>query len=64
MPEAPYRELAPGAAPRIDTGPALAIQGLHAWYGESHILHGIDLEVRPGELSRCSAATASARPRR
>ena len=23
---------------------------LNAWYGESHILHGMNLEVRPGEL--------------
>jgi branched-chain amino acid transport system ATP-binding protein len=23
---------------------------MHAWYGESHILHGIDFEVREGEL--------------
>ncbi len=30
--------------------PALAISGLQAWYGESHILHGVDLEVRPGEV--------------
>jgi len=28
----------------------LKVQGLHAWYGESHILHGIDLEVREGEV--------------
>ncbi len=28
----------------------LRIQGLHAWYGESHVLHGIDLGVREGEL--------------
>ncbi len=28
----------------------LATRDLHAWYGESHILHGMDLEVRPGEL--------------
>ena len=28
----------------------LRIAGLHAFYGESHILHGIDLEVRRGEL--------------
>jgi len=23
----------------------LKIEGLHAWYGESHILHGVDLTV-------------------
>ncbi len=34
-----------------DQGAALlAVQGLNAWYGESHILHGIDFEVRAGEV--------------
>src|SRR3954467_4340435 len=28
----------------------LEIHGLNAWYGESHILHGIDFEVREGEV--------------
>ncbi len=28
----------------------LAVRDLHAWYGESHILHGVDFEVRPGEV--------------
>jgi branched-chain amino acid transport system ATP-binding protein len=28
----------------------LRISGLHAFYGESHILHGIDLHVKEGEL--------------
>jgi branched-chain amino acid transport system ATP-binding protein len=28
----------------------LKVQGLHAWYGESHILHGMELEVREGEV--------------
>ncbi|MFA5538277.1 MAG: ABC transporter ATP-binding protein [Gemmobacter sp.] len=32
-----------------DTKPALLVQGLRAWYGESQALHGIDLEVRRGE---------------
>ena len=32
------------------TTPALAIEGLHAWYGESHVLHGVDLHVNPGEV--------------
>ncbi|NDC60498.1 MAG: ABC transporter ATP-binding protein [Betaproteobacteria bacterium] len=29
---------------------ALHIRDLHAWYGESHILHGLNLQVRPGEV--------------
>ncbi|MCS6763306.1 MAG: ABC transporter ATP-binding protein [Candidatus Protistobacter heckmanni] len=29
---------------------ALEVSGLNAWYGESHILHGIDLHVRRGEV--------------
>jgi branched-chain amino acid transport system ATP-binding protein len=28
----------------------LEVKGLNAWYGESHILHGIDLEIREGEV--------------
>ncbi len=28
----------------------LRISGLHAWYGESHVLHGVDLTVRKGEV--------------
>jgi branched-chain amino acid transport system ATP-binding protein len=28
----------------------LAVRGLEAWYGESHILHGVDFDVRPGEV--------------
>ena len=28
----------------------LVVKGLHAWYGESHILHGVDLDVRAGEV--------------
>ena len=30
--------------------PALEIQGLQAWYGESHVLHGVDMVVQPGEV--------------
>ena len=29
---------------------ALDIRDLNAWYGESHILHGVSLEVQPGEV--------------
>lgn len=28
----------------------LEIRDLHAWYGESHILHGMNFDVRPGEV--------------
>ena len=28
----------------------LTVRGLEAWYDESHILHGVDLEVRSGEV--------------
>ncbi|MFO1412610.1 MAG: ABC transporter ATP-binding protein [Burkholderiales bacterium] len=30
--------------------PLLAVRGLNAWYGESHILHGVDFDVYPGEV--------------
>jgi branched-chain amino acid transport system ATP-binding protein len=30
--------------------PALEINNLHAWYGESHILHGINLTVQKGQV--------------
>ena len=28
----------------------LAVEGLNAWYGESHILHGVNFEVQAGEV--------------
>jgi branched-chain amino acid transport system ATP-binding protein len=30
--------------------PLLAVEGLQAWYGESHVLHGATFEVLPGEV--------------
>ncbi|MDR2327828.1 MAG: ABC transporter ATP-binding protein [Acidovorax sp.] len=30
--------------------PALEIKQLQAWYGESHVLHGVDIVVQPGEV--------------
>ena len=30
--------------------PLLRVENLEAWYGESHILHGVGLEVREGEV--------------
>lgn len=30
--------------------PLLKVSGLNAWYGESHILHGVDMTVGEGEM--------------
>src|SRR5215208_3874657 len=30
--------------------PLLAVKDLQAWYGESHILHGVTFDVRAGEV--------------
>jgi branched-chain amino acid transport system ATP-binding protein len=35
---------------RVAASPLLAIENLQAWYGESHILHGVNLEVHAGEV--------------
>ncbi|MCX7298400.1 MAG: ABC transporter ATP-binding protein [Hyphomicrobiales bacterium] len=32
------------------TAPLLAVKELQAWYGESHILHGVNFDVREGEV--------------
>jgi branched-chain amino acid transport system ATP-binding protein len=40
----------PAAARATTATPALEIRDLHAWYGESHILHGVNLTVNPGEV--------------
>jgi len=43
MPEAALR-------PREANAPLLAVHNLQAWYGESHILHGVDFDVAQGEV--------------
>jgi branched-chain amino acid transport system ATP-binding protein len=43
MPEAALR-------PREANAPLLAVRNLQAWYGESHILHGVDFDVAQGEV--------------
>jgi branched-chain amino acid transport system ATP-binding protein len=36
---------------RPATGTAeLAVRDLHGWYDESHVLHGVSFDVRPGEV--------------
>src|SRR5918997_2039680 len=47
MPEA---ALAQRIDPAASGAPLLAVRNLEAWYGESHVLHGIDLDVAPGEV--------------
>jgi branched-chain amino acid transport system ATP-binding protein len=39
-----------GLRPVAMPEPLLAVRALHAWYGESHVLHGVDFEVHPGEV--------------
>src|SRR3989454_2967448 len=39
-----------GRAPAMPEGSLLEVLDLHAWYGESHILHGVGFEVRAGEV--------------
>jgi len=45
--DAPATKSASSAA---TSGQILAIQNLEAWYGESHILHGINFNVNAGEV--------------
>jgi branched-chain amino acid transport system ATP-binding protein len=33
-----------------DVVPLLKVEGLQAWYGESHVLHGVTFDVRAGEV--------------
>ncbi len=30
--------------------PILSVRGLEAWYGESHVLHGMNFDLHPGEV--------------
>jgi branched-chain amino acid transport system ATP-binding protein len=39
------RDPASGSPPAL-----LEIRGLKAWYGESHVLHGVNIDVREGEV--------------
>jgi branched-chain amino acid transport system ATP-binding protein len=47
MPDAAATRSAPTTAAGA---PVLSVQNLQAWYGESHILHGIDFNVNSGEV--------------
>jgi branched-chain amino acid transport system ATP-binding protein len=44
-------KMADAAATRsASPSPVLSVQNLEAWYGESHILHGVDFDVNAGEV--------------
>jgi branched-chain amino acid transport system ATP-binding protein len=46
-------KMADAATARSQTGaanPVLSVRNLEAWYGESHILHGIDFDVNASEV--------------
>lgn len=47
MPEPVAR---PTGAREVVNAPLLSVAGLHGHYGESHVLHGVDLEVHRGEV--------------
>jgi branched-chain amino acid transport system ATP-binding protein len=40
----------PAVAKSASVAPVLSVQNLEAWYGESHILHGITFDVNAGEV--------------
>ena len=41
----PLRSSASGSG-----GALLKVSNLQTWYGESHVLHGVEIDVRPGEV--------------
>jgi branched-chain amino acid transport system ATP-binding protein len=51
MPDLKMAEAAATKSAASDAAkPVLAVQNLEAWYGESHILHGINFNVNAGEV--------------
>lgn len=38
------------AGAKASTGSLMEVRGLEAWYGESHVLHGVDIDIREGEV--------------
>ena len=43
-------DAARAASPAAAVAAVLEVKGLQAWYNKSHILHGVDLDVREGEV--------------
>ena len=51
------------SAAATSTQPLVLVEDVHTYYGKSHILHGVSLQVGPARWSACSAATGSAKAR-
>src|SRR3954452_10155685 len=49
-PVMPELKMAEAAHVKPAAAPVLSVRDLQAWYGESHILHGINFEVNAGEV--------------
>ena len=49
-PNATPMAVAKAAAKASRATPMLEVRALHAWYGESHVLHGVDFDVAEGEV--------------
>jgi len=43
-------ETSQATSPDTATAPLVAVEGLHTYYGKSHILHGVSLTVGRGEV--------------
>jgi branched-chain amino acid transport system ATP-binding protein len=46
----PKAALAHRTGASVAAAPLLTVRGLEAWYGESHVLHGIEFDVASGEV--------------
>src|SRR5947209_4125755 len=46
----PEVKMAGATTVQATNGQVLSVQNLEAWYGESHILHGVNFDVRAGEV--------------
>src|SRR5689334_19893761 len=49
-PGMPELNTTPGMANAATGGQILSVTNLEAWYGESHILHGVNFDVKAGEV--------------
>jgi len=50
MPDLKMADIAATRSTPATATPVLTVQDLQAWYGESHILHGVDFNVNAGEV--------------